>query len=219
MWPQPLTQEPGPLFCQRSAAGAQLLARRPAPHVSRIVSTLLRPGQDASPPPRPPGTRPSPPRAPAPLPPPPVPSPPPLLPADSALFPSGPTLRRNFFSALFWDVSPWKGGAGPGRRRSEPRGRVAGTPASGAAGVRSPLRHGLGSRGRGPRGCLFPCFPPGGAERGGEWKGAPRMGHLGRSRRPHSPGAEGPRPAFPCGLRFPAAVGSQGGAGRGERAW
>jgi hypothetical protein len=31
--------------------------------------------------------------------------------------PSGPTLRRNFFSALFWDVSPWGDGA---ERRRQP---------------------------------------------------------------------------------------------------
>lgn len=47
--------------------------------------------------------------------------------ADSPLFPCGPTLSRNVFSALFWDVSPWGGGAGLGwlgKARDEARAEL-----------------------------------------------------------------------------------------------
>lgn len=77
--------------------------------------------------------------------------PPLLLLEDSLVSSCWPTLRQNFFSALFWAVSPWGGGAGLRRGRRGSRGRVLELPASGVGGgsllsLRPPRREPLPGR-------------------------------------------------------------------------
>ena len=160
---QPQPQEPGPLLYSRSPCGWDLNSAllQPRPHVPRIFSTRLQLGSTRAPPALNPTrdaslsapSRPhqalgvvpplqSPQRHPPPCPcslvaPRALPSP---FSADSPLFPCGPTLSQNCFSALFWDVSPWGGGAGPGRGRLGTRGRITKLPRVGSKGRDAPFQ-------------------------------------------------------------------------------